>query len=168
MRKLLILSIILVSILTPVFAVNYGDVEAADFSTKAGKTIAKYFEDNKIDTWLYKSSTDKDMIIIEVKVKEEVRDLRIFIDDDGKSASLIMWDLIEFDEEDFEDMVMITNQINSEFRWMTFYCESDNTVTISTDCFFPSTGNSTVISVLEEYIKWIELSAADAYEMYQY
>lgn len=157
MKKLLLVLFVLLAIVCPLFAVNYGDVSSADFSTKSAKAAVKFFEDKNIDTWLFITDEGEDLIIVEVDYNGEIRDLYIYFDTDSKAASFLMWDFVVFEDAQYQDMLEAVNYVNGSYRWLTYNVEDDNTVTLGCDCFFPSTGSSTVAAIFEHYYDSIEI-----------
>ena len=56
-----------------------------------------------------------------------------FFDDNNQTVNIKVFSLCQVKVEKLMDMYVLLNQLNYEFRWVTFYLDEDNEVTLSGD-----------------------------------
>lgn len=59
--------------------------------------------------------------------------LNYFFDENDMTVNIKVFSLAEVPVDKLMDMYVLLNQLNSEYRWVTFYLDEDNEVTISGD-----------------------------------
>ncbi|MBP5231584.1 MAG: YbjN domain-containing protein [Clostridia bacterium] len=59
--------------------------------------------------------------------------LNYFFDENDMTVNIKVFSLAEVPVDKLMDMYVLMNQLNSEYRWVTFYLDEDNEVTISGD-----------------------------------
>lgn len=56
--------------------------------------------------------------------------INIFFDEDNDQASVYVWNIITFADEDFANVLRVVNELNYSYKYIRFYAdETDNTVT---------------------------------------
>ena len=56
-----------------------------------------------------------------------------FFDDNNQTVNIKVFSLCQVKVEKLMDMYVLLNQLNYEYRWVTFYLDQDNEVTLSGD-----------------------------------
>lgn len=59
--------------------------------------------------------------------------LLLFIDEDGNSINVKSFSVAKVPENKLMDMYVCLNDLNNQYRWVKFYVDSDNEVTVSGD-----------------------------------
>ncbi len=59
--------------------------------------------------------------------------LLLFIDKDGNSINVKSFSVAKVPENKLMDMYVCLNDLNNQYRWVKFYVDSDNEVTVSGD-----------------------------------
>ena len=54
-------------------------------------------------------------------------------DDDGESVAIRVWSIEEFTANQLSDAYEFCNRMNNDYRWLTFYIDSDNELTVRVD-----------------------------------
>ena len=54
-------------------------------------------------------------------------------DDDGESVAIRVWSIEEFTAAQLSDACEFCNRMNADYRWLTFYIDSDNELTARAD-----------------------------------
>lgn len=54
-------------------------------------------------------------------------------DDDGESVAIRVWSIEEFTAAQLSDACEFCNRMNNDYRWLTFYIDSDNELTARVD-----------------------------------
>ena len=65
--------------------------------------------------------------------------LNYFFDENDMTVNIKVFSLAEVPVDKLMDMYVLMNQLNSEYRWVTFYLDEDNEVTISGDAVVEET-----------------------------
>ena len=91
--------------------------------------------------------------------------VRAFFDANGADCSLLAWNVIDYDEADFADIVELCNQLNADYRWVRFYADtSDDSVTVAADASFTKSSAGMISAEMMDHIvsvvgkAWPELS----------
>jgi hypothetical protein len=75
---------------------------------------------------------------------------------------MLVWDLISFPKEDYAAVVNVCNDLNAEYRFITFHVDkSDNTVTATYDLVVRP--NDDVGAIVFEAIGWMEYILVEGY-----
>ena len=59
--------------------------------------------------------------------------LYFFCDEDGTTVDIKMFSVAKVPSEKLMDMLVLLNELNMQYRWVKFYLDSDNEVTVSGD-----------------------------------
>ncbi len=105
--------------------------------------------------WEYHGLDDEDYELITVEdyfidddEEEHEYVIQVFFEDDETSIGLRIWNAIDFDEEDYADVILLCNDINYAFRYFkTFVDDTDNSVTIAADLLVDEDQDVTVQSL---------------------
>lgn len=54
-------------------------------------------------------------------------------DDDGESVAIRVWSIEEFTAAQLSDAYEFCNRMNNDYRWLSFYIDSDNELTARVD-----------------------------------
>lgn len=75
---------------------------------------------------------------------------QFFFNEDGRRVTIIVWNLIDFDAANLEQMYKICNELNAGWKYASFYVdESDNSITVSCDMVFtPETAGDVLYEVM--------------------
>ena len=69
-------------------------------------------------------------------------DLDVYFSSDNDRASYRFWNMIDFNSSDYREGLVAVNQLNYDYKWVTFYVDTtDYSVTVSLDTLFPA-GNA--------------------------
>jgi hypothetical protein len=85
------------------------------------KLIYTKYEDKKKITLGYDGENFKDLTIV------------FLFDDDGESVAIRVWSIEQFNESQLDDAYEFCNRMNHDYRWLSFYVDSDNELTIRVD-----------------------------------
>ena len=100
-----------------------------------------------------------------VKVSYSLDDTKItvicFFKEDTKSCSMRVWNFIDYEASDANQVIQTLDQLNSKYRWVKFYSDaSDNSVTVSLDAVFR---NNDVGEICRECLRHIVNICDDCY-----
>ena len=59
--------------------------------------------------------------------------LYFFFDEDGTTVDIKMFSVVKVPSDKLMDMLVLVNELNAQYRWVKFYLDSDNEVTVSGD-----------------------------------
>lgn len=79
---------------------------------------------------------------------------RVWFDDDGQHAAYRIWDIITYNPSRKTDVIYACDELNRQYKYVSFYTENDNTVTMSYDLIFQKSdgiGESTMEALLRCY-----------------
>ena len=62
--------------------------------------------------------------------------IQYFFDVNEENASLRVWDVFAFDEDDFSKACVLCNTLNGDYKYVSFFAEDDNTITACIDLIF--------------------------------
>ena len=103
------------------------------------KTVLALLDAKGINYTLYGLDEDGDELVIvpntdDVGIKY---DLYCFFDQNEENCFIYVWNLMTYDDADFLPVLMACNQLNEDYRYVTFTADtSDNTVTVTIDLIF--------------------------------
>ncbi len=122
-----------------------------------------YLEQEKIVyTYLGVDNDGDDGLLLEFSEDDFDFDLRIYFTEDNESVFMLVWDLISFPKEDYAAVVNVCNDLNAEYRFITFHVDkSDNTVTATYDLVVRP--NDDVGTIVFEAIGWMEYILVEGY-----
>ena len=131
-----ILSLLLVAVLTIGFCTAAYAVAASYYSTQA---FLAELDEKGITYTVVGLDEDNDE-----KVKVNNTDdngfsytINYFFDDQQENCSLIVWNIINYDDVDLAKVLRVCNSLNKDYKYIRFYVdESDNTVTAQYDSIF--------------------------------
>ncbi len=91
----------------------------------------------------------------------------MFFDPDEDAVCFRAYNLIDFDEDDYKSLLQICNDINYEYKWVTFYVDpSDNSITAEIDTFIhPDSAGPVSFDLLRFFTRVIE-AAFPSFEPY--
>ena len=90
--------------------------------------------------------------------------VNIYFSEDEEQIGYYVWYVIEYEEEDFADVLYACNTLNSNYKFLTFYAdESDNSVTASMNLIVRE--NDDVAEIAIEGLLHIENIFAEAIEV---
>ena len=128
-RKLLALTLCLMMVLglsTTAFAAKKTSAEdiAKEFMALLDKDGVEYSDEGLNDANRY----EIDITYEGENVEEHF--IVLYINEDGQGFGASEWYLMDYDEEDLLDVLMTVNQLNKEYRYVTFLADTDdNTIT---------------------------------------
>ncbi|MBE7036709.1 MAG: YbjN domain-containing protein [Ruminococcaceae bacterium] len=96
----------------------------------------KSFLENKSIRYDYYEPTEKRNEAVKVTYKGDNADkvsVIFFFDKDGKSVNVKSFSIAKIPSNKLMDMYVALNELNCEYRWVKFYVDSDNEVTVSGD-----------------------------------
>ena len=97
--------------------------------------VKSYLEKEDIRYEYYEPTGDRSEVIkvsFNGKNADTVR-VFLFFDEEGKRVNLKSFSIAKIPSEKLMDMYVVLNELNNEYRWVKFYVDSDNEVTVSDD-----------------------------------
>ena len=83
--------------------------------------------------------------------------LTFFIDPDGTTVNIKVFTICKCLEEKLMEMYVQLNQLNYEYRWVKFYLDEDNEVTVSGDAVVtPETAGEELFELMARYLNIID------------
>ena len=79
----------------------------------------------------------------------------LFIDEDGGSINVKSFTVAKVPENKLMDMYVCLNDLNNQYRWVKFYIDSDNEVTVSGDAIIDA--ESAGKECLEIVIRYVDI-----------
>ena len=90
--------------------------------------------------------------------------VNMYFAEDNEQIGFYIWYVIEYEEEDFADVLYACNSLNYDYKFLTFYAdETDNTVTASMNLIVRE--NDDVAEIAIEALLHIENILAEAIEV---
>ena len=90
-------------------------------------------------------------------------DIECFFCSDNELCSLRIWNFIDYDAENYAQILEIVNDINASYRYVSCYADtSDNSVTVSMDVIIREDDNAG--DIVYEGLAWIAVLADEFYE----
>lgn len=81
----------------------------------------------------------------------------IFFDEDGGSVNVKSFSIAKVPSAKMMDMYVLLNEINNEYRWVKFYIDSDDEVTVSGDAIINAeTAGEECLEIAHRYIGIID------------
>ena len=155
MKKLL--SLLLVCCLIMGICTTATAAEIGVFDTT--KSFLAWLSENDLH-YNYMGVNDNNRERITVKMNGnncESFNVECFFYEDNQSAAMYVWNIIEYHQIDLSKVLYACNELNSDYRFVSFYCdESDNTVTAQTDAVFSGTENAGEIAGIH-FLKLINI-----------
>ena len=66
-------------------------------------------------------------------------DIDVYFSSDEDEANFRFWNVIDFNSEDYREVLSVVNQLNYDYKWAKFYVDTnDYSVTVSLDVLFPT------------------------------
>ena len=66
-------------------------------------------------------------------------DIDVYFNKNGTEALFRFWNLIDFNSQDFREVLTVVNQINGDYKWVKFSVDTnDYSVTAKLDTIFPT------------------------------
>lgn len=146
-----------------------GTVKNNTYVTTAGAVFADYLEKEGYKfTYEGTRGTDEkqeDLFSL-VFTCDNAGELEIYVwfDYDSKGATFFIWDYATVNAGQMTEFLTVCNQANRDFRYVTFYIEEDNTVTISADAIFR---DNDIGEICEEMMLRVLHIADDCYMDFQ-
>ena len=83
--------------------------------------------------------------------------LNFFIDHDGTTVNIKVFTICKCLEEKLMEMYVQLNQLNFDYRWVKFYLDNDNEVTVSGDAVVnPETAGEELYELMARYLNIID------------
>jgi len=87
----------------------------------------------------------------------EVIRLYFFFDDNGNSINVKSFSVAKVSESKLGAILTTLNELNSEYRWVKFYVDSEKEVTVSGDAIIsPETAGEECFEILVRYVDIID------------
>ena len=120
----------------------------------------KMFLDQKGVRYDYYERTESRNEAIKVGFKGDNADsveLYFFFDEDGNSVNIKSFSIAKVSSGKLVDMYVLANELNNEYRWVKFYLDSDNEVTVSGDAIIsPETAGEECYEIIMRYVGIID------------
>ena len=83
--------------------------------------------------------------------------LNFFFDEDGTSVGIRGFSIAKAPEEKLVDMYKLLNDLNCEYRWVKFYLDSDDEVTVAGDAVIdPPTAGEELVELMYRYVNVVD------------
>lgn len=82
-------------------------------------------------------------------------DLNIYVGADNDYIRIYCWDIITFDESALPQLVSVVNDLNKEWAYIKFTCDSDNTVTARFNAYAFGDGVGKIASEMVDSIVYV-------------
>lgn len=81
----------------------------------------------------------------------------LFFDDDGNSVNAKSFSIAKVPAAKVMDAHVLLNDLNYEYRWVKFYLDKDNEVTVSGDAIIgPDTAGAECLEIVRRYVNIID------------
>ena len=81
----------------------------------------------------------------------------LFFDEDGESINVKSFSIAKVPSAKMMDMYVLMNEINNEYRWVKFYLDSDDEVTVSGDAIISAeTAGDECLEIIHRYVGIID------------
>ena len=81
----------------------------------------------------------------------------IFFDEDGESINAKSFSIAKVPSAKLMDIYVLLNEINHEYRWVKFYVDSDDEVTVSGDAIInETTAGEECLEIIHRYVGIID------------
>lgn len=125
--KKLIAALLLAVMFTAMFVPALAD-EPAYATTRS--FIATLEENDLAYEFVGKEYDDDEHVKLENEDENFAYTIHVYFDKDEDVATVLIWNIIEFNEVDYADVLRAVNNMNYSYKYTRFYIdESDNTVT---------------------------------------
>ena len=86
-------------------------------------------------------------------------------DDDGESVAIRVWSIEEFTAAQLSDACEFCNRMNNDYRWLTFYIDSDNELTARVDAILsqPSVADE-CLELLRRTVRIVDKVCGELYK----
>lgn len=167
MKRILSLTLCLFFVLAAGASVLAAEYEPTELFLEALEEDDFYLDEYDFEYELLGLNDNDDERVLVSFDMEDVPDMDVFVYfmDTETSCTMYLWDVIAFDESDFDDVVEICNTLNNNYRFARWYAMDDNTVNAQVDAIF-RTGDGcgkTLVETLSMLIRVAEagLSVSD-------
>ena len=83
--------------------------------------------------------------------------LMFFFDDDGTTVNIKVFSITRVPSEKLMDMYVLLNELNCDYRWVKFYLDEDNEVTVSGDAVIDAaTAGEELCELMYRYLSIID------------
>ncbi len=121
--------------------------------------IKSYLDEKEIRYDYYEASEKRDEAI-RVSTRAENKEsisINLFIDEDGGSMNIKSFTVAKVPENKLAEVFACLNALNSAYRWVKFYVDSDNEVTVAGDAIVDAaTAGEEALEIIARYIKIID------------
>lgn len=103
--------------------------------------------DEKEIKYTYNGVNDDDIESVNVIYNLDVGKANVLLlfSQDNEHCSLRVWNLIDFEQSRLEEMYAVCNQMNSNYKYCTFYVdERDYSISVSMDLIYRSSGSDEI------------------------
>ena len=138
MKRILSLSLCLFFVLAAGASVLAAEYEPTELFLEALEEDDFYLDEYDFEyEFLGLNDNDDERVLVSFDM-EDVPDMDVFVYfmDTETSCTMYLWDVIAFDESDFDDVVEICNTLNNNYRFARWYAMDDNTVNAQVDAIF--------------------------------
>ena len=104
----------------------------------ATRRFLELLDEKEIDyTYTGVDSDNRDRITMKFEENDILISMLLFFYDDNEHCGMRVWNLIDFNASDLEEMYKVCNGLNTSYKYVTFYVdENDNSITVSEDLIF--------------------------------
>ena len=118
------------------------------------------FLDEKGVRYDYFARTEERHEAIKVSYNADNKDtisVILFFDDDGRTLNAKSFTIAKVPSAKLMDTYVILNELNYEYRWVKFYIDSDNEVTVAGDAIVsPETVGAECYEIIQRYVNIID------------
>ena len=111
-----------------------------DTPSATGLALQALLDENGL-TYTYdgKMSDDSDSYYLSFGSDSHSYEVDIYLLPDGTHGELRIWNLIDYEEASFSDVLLAVDELNGSYKYTTFQTDrTDNSVTVSLDLIYPS------------------------------
>ena len=130
MKKLLSIALCLCMVLGCTSAL----AARAELSTT--RTFIDWLEDNDLSYEYVGIDEDYERLRVENEGEHFTYTIQYFFDVNEENSALRVWDVYAFDEDDYTKACVLCNTLNSDYKYVSFFCEDDNTITACVDLIY--------------------------------
>lgn len=127
--------------------------------TLIAEQIKRYL-DSKGIIYEYFEANEKRKEAVRVSSRAENKEsiaINLIIDEDGNSINIKSFNVAKVPENKLADMYACLNALNAEYRWVKFFIDSDNEVTVSGDAIVDAaTVGEEMFEIILRYIGIID------------
>ena len=127
--------------------------------SKIADIFKSYLEQKDVNYSYFQPEEDRKEAIrvgFSGKNANDIRVLFIF-DDNGTSVNVKSFEIAKSSSDKLMDIYVLLNELNYEYRWVKFYVDSDNEVTVSGDAITDeANAGEELFEILVRYIQIID------------